>query len=160
MLRIGSTLPQISVKHMTPQGIEDIRLDEFCQNKKVAFFGVPGAFTPTCHGKHAPSFVNVAEKLKSKGIDAILCLSVNDPFVMDAWGKCLKSDGKVLMLADSSGNATKAMGLEIDLSAPGLGLRCKRFSAIISDGIVEQLFVEENAGTCDITDGNHLLENL
>jgi glutaredoxin/glutathione-dependent peroxiredoxin len=160
MIKIGASLPSIKVKHLTPQGIEDIALDQFCQNKKVVVFGVPGAFTPTCSGKHAPSFLKVADQLKSKGVDNIICLSVNDPFVMDAWGKCMNTNDKILMVADHAGNATKSLGLEIDMSAPGLGLRSKRYSMLVENNIVKKLFVEDEASACDISSGDHILNAI
>lgn len=160
MIKVGESLPSINVKHLTPQGIEDIALDQFCQNKKVVMFGVPGAFTPTCSGKHAPGFLKIADQLKSKGVNDIICLSVNDPFVMDAWSKCLNANEKIMMVADHAGNATKTLGLEIDLSTPGLGLRSKRYSMIIENGKVTKLFVEDEAGACNISSGDHLLNAL
>lgn len=160
MIKVGASLPSIKVKHLTPQGIEDIALEKFCQNKKVVVFGVPGAFTPTCTGKHAPGFLKIADQLKAKGVNNIICLSVNDPFVMDAWGKCLNADNKIMMVADHAGLATKSLGLEIDMSAPGLGLRSKRYSMLLENGIVKQLFVEDEAGNCDISSGDHLLNAI
>jgi peroxiredoxin (alkyl hydroperoxide reductase subunit C) len=126
----------------TAEGPKEISTDEIFKGKKVVLFAVPGAFTPTCSAKHLPGFVQQADAFHAKGVDTVVCLSVNDPFVMGAWGKDQGVDGKVVMLADGSGQFTKAMGLELDLVARGLGMRSQRFALIAEDRKVTHLAIE------------------
>src|SRR4029450_1794410 len=118
-------------------GPNPVKVDELTKGKKVVLFGLPGAFTPTCSAKHVPSYVANYDKLKAKGVDDILCMSVNDAFVMGAWAKDQKTSGKVRMMGDGSAAYTKALGLELDLVARNMGVRCQRFSALIEDGVVK-----------------------
>ena len=155
----GENIPSVKLKVMVDGQMQDLTTDEIFKGKKVVLFAVPGAFTPTCSAKHLPSFVANAEALKAKGIDAIYCLAVNDAFVMDAWAKDQNAGGKVTMLADGSGNLTNAMGMELDLTARGLGMRGQRFSMVVNDGKVEQLFVEA-AGAYEVSSAEHMLANL
>jgi peroxiredoxin len=113
----------------------------------VVLFGVPGAFTPTCSNQHLPGYIQNAEALKAKGVDTIACMSVNDAFVMGAWGKAQSADPKVQMLADGSADYTKALGLDLDLMARGMGMRCKRFAILADDGVVKSVEIEANPGT-------------
>jgi glutaredoxin/glutathione-dependent peroxiredoxin len=129
------------------------------KGKRVAIFGLPGAFTPTCSAKHLPGFVTQAERLKAKGVNEIWCLSVNDPFVMGAWGREQGAKGKVRMMADGSGQFTAALGLELDLVARGLGVRCQRFSMLVDDGVVKALNLEE-AGKFEVSSAEKLLEQV
>jgi peroxiredoxin len=128
---------------MTKDGIKDFTTDDIFKGKKVAIFGLPGAFTPTCSAKHLPGFVNHYEALKAKGVDTVACVSVNDAFVMDAWGKAQNVGDKVLMLADGNADFAKAMGIEMDGTGFGMGLRMKRFSMYVVDGEVKSFNLEK-----------------
>jgi peroxiredoxin len=128
---------------MTKDGIKDLTTDEIFKGKKVAIFGLPGAFTPTCSAKHLPGFVQKYDDLKAKGVDTVACISVNDAFVMDAWGKSQNVGDKVLMLADGNAEFAKALGIEMDGTGYGMGLRMKRFSAFVVDGTVKSFNLEK-----------------
>lgn len=141
-ISIGASIPSVTTKRMGVSGLEDFNLADFIQGKKVVIFGVPGAFTPSCAQKHLPGYVAKAADIKAKGVDEIICLAVNDPFVMKAWGESAAVDGKVMMVADGLGTLTKAMGLEFDGSGAGLGMRSKRFSMIVENGTVKTLEIE------------------
>lgn len=123
--------------------MRDLSVEELCKGKKVVLLAVPGAFTPTCSLKHVPGFVEKADELKQKGVDTLACVSVNDAFVMSAWGKDLKAGDKILMLADGNAQFTKALGAELDLVDKGLGLRSRRYSMLVEDGVVKVLNMEE-----------------
>jgi peroxiredoxin len=138
---------------------ETISSDSLFKGKRVALFAVPGAFTPTCSAKHLPGFIGQAEALKAKGIDEIACVSVNDAFVMDAWGKSQNADDKVAMLADGNGAFSRALGLEMDASKFGMGQRSKRFSMVVDDGVVQALNVEE-PGAFSVSSAEHMLQGL
>ena len=138
-IQVGERIPSATLYRMTENGPEAITTDEIFKGKKVVLFAVPGAFTPTCSAKHLPGFVGKADEIKAKGVDTIACLSVNDAFVMGAWGKDQGAGDKVLMLADGSAELTKAMGLEIDLTPRGLGVRSDRYAMIVEDGEVTLL---------------------
>lgn len=143
-IQAGDTIP--SAKLMTPSadGPREIATEElFAPGKTVVLFGVPGAFTPTCSAKHLPGFVNHAAEFSAKGVDSIACMAVNDVFVMGAWGKDQGVGTKVAMLADGSAAFTQAMGLEFDLTARGLGMRCQRFALVAKNGVVTHVAVEE-----------------
>lgn len=142
-INVGDTVPAVKLKRLGAEGLEDVDTGEFFKGRKVVLFSVPGAFTPTCSKEHLPGFVNNAADIKSKGVDEIACLSVNDPFVMKAWSDEQGADGKVSMLPDWDGNFTKAMGLDQDISGAGLGIRGKRFSMTVEDGVVKSLDIEE-----------------
>jgi peroxiredoxin len=124
-------------------GPNQFPVEDLTKGKKVVIFGLPGAFTPTCSAKHVPSYVANYDALKAKGVDDIICMSVNDAFVMGAWAKDQKTDGKVRMMGDGSGQYTKALGLELDLVARGMGVRCQRFSALVDNGVVNTPNIEE-----------------
>ncbi len=158
-IKEGEKLPAISLKKMGANGPEDVDTASYFAGKKVVVFSVPGAFTPTCSAKHLPGFVTHADDLKKKGVDAIACLSVNDAFVMGAWGKDQGTDGKVDMLADGSATFTKALGLELDLVAAGLGVRGKRFAMVVEDGTVSHLAVEE-PGAFEVSSAEAILLKL
>ncbi len=160
MIKVGDKIPAMSVATMGAQGPQEVKTDEFFKGKKVVLFGLPGAFTPTCSAKHAPSFVNNADALKKKGIDAIACISVNDPFVMDAWGKSLNVGSKVTMLADGSAAFAKATGLDLDLTARGMGVRSHRYSMVVDDGVVKKINVESNPGVCEVSNAETILAGL
>lgn len=141
-IQVGEKIPSVTLMRAGAKGPEPVTTDELFAGKKVVLFAVPGAFTPTCSAKHLPSFVEHADELKAKGVDEIACVSVNDVFVMSAWGKDQKADGKVTMLADGDAALTKALGLELDLTGKGLGLRSQRFSLLVEDGVVKSLNVD------------------
>src|SRR3984885_10742928 len=132
-IKAGDRMPAGKLKTMTKDGPKDITTDELFKGKKVVLFSVPGAFTPTCDAKHLPGFVQLADQLKGKGIDTIACMSVNDVFVMNAWGKSSGVTDKVLMLADGNGDYSRALGLELDGRGFGLGMRGQRFSILVED---------------------------
>jgi peroxiredoxin (alkyl hydroperoxide reductase subunit C) len=141
-IKVGDTLPEMKLMTAGPDGPKEESTASLFGGKKVVLFATPGAFTPTCSAKHLPGFVQQADAFHAKGVDTVICLSVNDPFVMGAWGKDQGVDGKVVMLADGSGQFTKAMGLELDLVARGLGMRSQRFALIAEDRKVTHLAIE------------------
>jgi len=143
-IKAGEALPDVKLKEMGDGGPKDVTIGELTKGKKVVLFAVPGAFTPTCSMKHLPGFVEKAGELKAKGVQEIVCLSVNDAFVMGAWGKDQSAAGKVRMVADGNGEFTKAVGLELDAQGFGMGKRSKRYALIVSDGKVEQVLVDES----------------
>jgi len=154
----GDRIPEISLTTMTNEGPTPVSFTDLFAGKRVALFAVPGAFTPTCSQEHLPGFVNQAEQLTDKGIDTVACISVNDVFVMDAWGKSQGADGKVLMLADGNGEFTAALGLELDASGFGMGSRSQRFSLVANDGVIEILNVEE--GGFEVSSCEYMLEQI
>ena len=135
-IKPGDAIPSATLFLMTADGIRKVSTEELFKGKKVALFGLPGAFTPTCSAKHVPGFLANADALKAKGIDSIICLSVNDAFVMGAWGKDQGVGDNIIMAGDGSAELTTAMGLELDRMAAGMGMRCERFSMIVDDGVV------------------------
>jgi peroxiredoxin len=144
MINVGYKLPDAKFTVMGPDGPTPKTVAEVFAGKKVALFAVPGAYTPTCSNKHMPGFVNRVDELKAKGIDAIACTAVNDIFVLTNWAKDTGAAGKIEMLADGSGDFAKAIGLDIDLSGFGLGLRSKRYAMLVDDGVVKVLNVEDS----------------
>ncbi|BBK34526.1 peroxiredoxin [Stella humosa] len=142
-IAVGQKIPSGKLKTMTAEGPKDITTEELFDGKKVVVFALPGAFTPTCSAKHLPGFVQHSGALKGKGVDTIACLSVNDAFVMGAWGKDQAVGDKVLMLADGSGAFTESLGLTLDLTPNGMGKRSKRYAMIVDNGTVTALNVEE-----------------
>ncbi|MFN3232407.1 MAG: peroxiredoxin [Alphaproteobacteria bacterium] len=142
-IKVGDKIPEGTLMQMTGDGPAPISTADLFGGKKVVLFAVPGAFTPTCSAKHLPGFVDHAADIKGKGVDTIACMSVNDVFVMDAWGKDQSADGKVVMLADGNGEFTGALGLGLDASGFGMGQRSQRFSLIAEDGVVTELNVDE-----------------
>jgi glutaredoxin/glutathione-dependent peroxiredoxin len=141
-IKVGEKLPEVTLKVVTEAGAKDVSTNDFFKGKKVVLFGLPGAFTPTCSAQHLPGYVKSAEELKGKGVDDIACLSVNDFFVMEAWGKAHGALGKVAMLADGNGELTRALGLTMDAGKFGMGTRSQRYAAIIDNGVVKELHVE------------------
>ncbi|GAB4225812.1 MAG: peroxiredoxin [Methyloligellaceae bacterium] len=156
----GDKLPDATLKVMTPDGPDSMTTADIFAGKKVALFAVPGAFTPTCHARHVPSYLENLEALKAKGIDQVVCMAVNDPFVMGAWAKDTGADGKILFVSDWDAAFTKALGLEFDASAAGLGTRSRRFAMIVNDGVVEWVDVEEAPGTIERTSAEVMLQHL
>jgi len=159
MIKVGDRIPSVKLKHMTGEGVKDITTDEIFKGKKVVLFALPGAFTPTCSAKHLPGFVQKAAEIKGKGVDTIACLSVNDAFVMNAWGKDQKVEDKVLMLADGNGDFTRAIELEMDGSGYGLGKRSRRYAMVVQDGVVKTLNVE-NPGAFEVSSAEAILRTL
>jgi peroxiredoxin len=145
-IKVGDTVPSMKLMTVGPEGPKEVSTDEIFKGHKVVLFAVPGAFTPTCSAKHLPGFVENAEKLMDKGVDRIVCLAVNDAFVMAAWAKEQNVGDKVTMLADGSGVFTKALGLELDLVGRGMGVRSQRFAMVVEDGKVTHLGVEQPGG--------------
>lgn len=158
-IKVGDKIPSATLNIMTAEGPGPVATDEYFAGRKVALFSVPGAFTPTCSAKHLPGFVENADSILAKGVDEIACMSVNDVFVMDAWGKNAGVDGKVTMLADGNALFAKALGLEMDASGFGMGLRSKRFSMIVEDGVVTELNLEE-PGAFQVSSAEHMLAQL
>ena len=160
MAKVGEKVPSATLMYKGPDGIKPMPTDElFAAGKKVVLFAVPGAFTPTCSAKHVPSFVTNFDAIKAKGVDTIACVSVNDAFVMDAWGKDQKSDGKVIMLADGNGEFAEKMGLVMDGSKFGLGKRSQRYAMVVEDGVIKTLNVEA-PGAFDVSSGDAILKAL
>jgi glutaredoxin/glutathione-dependent peroxiredoxin len=146
-IKVGDRLPaDIKLKEMGESGPSDVTVKDLFGGKRVVVFAVPGAFTPTCSMKHLPGFVSGAQSLRSKGVDEVVCVSVNDAFVMAAWGDAQGAKGKVRMLADGNGDFTRAVGLELDASGFGMGKRSQRYAMVVNDGKVEQLQVEPGPG--------------
>jgi peroxiredoxin len=145
-ISIGEKLPQATFKTMTADGAKDMTTDEVFAGKKVVLFGVPGAFTPTCSNHHLPGYIENFDAIKARGVDTIAVVAVNDAFVMGAWAKFTGGDGKILFLADGSGDFARATGLDLDLSQNGMGVRNKRFSLIAEDGVVKSVNVETKPG--------------
>jgi len=165
-IKVGDKLPAGTLQEYYAEpkdgcavGPNPVEIDELTQGRKVVIFGVPGAFTPTCSEKHVPSYLENYDKLKAKGVDTIACVAVNDAFVMGAWGREQNAGSKVRMLADGSGEYTKALGLEFDLSARGLGKRCQRFSMLVDNGVVKILNVEA-PGKYEVSDAETMLRQL
>jgi len=145
-IKVGDTIPSMKLMVATTDGPKEISTDEIFKGKKVVLFAVPGAFTPTCSAKHLPGFVQNAAALKAKGIDTIACIAVNDAFVMGAWGKDQGTDDRIMMLADGAAAFAKALGLELDLNARGMGWRSQRYALIADNGKVTHLGVEAPGG--------------
>lgn len=160
-IAVGDRIPDVEVQTMRTgeRGARNVQTGEVLGHGKVVLFGVPGAFTPTCSDYHLPGFVMQAEALKAKGVDVIACISVNDAFVMEAWGREHSVGTDVLMLGDGNGTFTSAAGLEMDGSGFGLGTRSRRYAAVIDDGVVTQLFVEPRGGL-DVSSAESVLEAL
>ncbi|HSC07704.1 MAG TPA: peroxiredoxin [Steroidobacteraceae bacterium] len=158
-IKVGDKMPAGTFKTMTKDGPQNLTTDQLFKGKRVVLFSVPGAFTPTCDAKHLPGFVEQAGKLKSKGVDTIACMAVNDVFVMNAWGKHGNVGDRVLMLADGNGEYARALGLEMDASGYGMGSRGKRFAVIVKDGVVTGLFVEA-PGEFKVSSADHVLSQL
>jgi peroxiredoxin len=142
-IREGEKIPNVKLKTMKGGQMQDITTDEIFAGRKVVLFAVPGAFTPTCSAKHLPGFIEKAAAIRAKGVDAIVCTSVNDAFVMDAWGRDRGVGEQVLMLADGNGDLARALGLDFDGSGIGFGLRSQRYALIAEDGVVRKLAVEK-----------------
>jgi len=158
-INIGDKIPSTTLFHMTETGVTKITTDELFAGKKVVLFALPGAYTPTCSALHLPGFVMSANRLFEKGIDSIVCLSVNDPYVMAAWGEQHNVADKVSMIADGNAEFTRAIGLEIDRSESGMGLRSQRYAMIVNNGTVELLNVEA-FGKFEVSDAETIYNSL
>jgi len=145
-IAVGQRIPDVELRTMESNGPQPVRSADVLGHGRVVVFGLPGAFTPTCTDFHLPGFVMRAEEMKAKGVDVIACVSVNDAWVMDAWGSYRRVGDKVLMLADGNGEFTRALGLDVDLSASGLGVRSQRYAAVLDDGVVTYLGIEPGPG--------------
>ena len=158
-IQVGDKLPSVTITLATAEGNKPVTTDEFFAGKKVALFALPGAFTPTCSAKHLPGFKQLASEIKAKGVDVIACLSVNDGFVMRAWAEDQAVGDDIVMLADGSGDFTRAIGLELDASGAGMGKRSKRHSMIVEDGVVAALNLEE-PGEFKVSAADYMLAQL
>ena len=159
-ISVGDKLPSVTLRQVTAEGPKEVSTDEFFRGRKVVLFAVPGAFTPACSQRHLPGFVDKAEEIKANGIDEIACVAVNDAAVMGAWGKGQKTAGKVTMLADGSGDLVRALGLELDLTKGGLGIRSKRYSMLVDNGVVKSLNVEQQPGQVETSSAEAMLRAL
>lgn len=165
-IKIGDRLPEGTLSEYIEVASEgcslgpnNFRVSDLTKGKKIAIFGLPGAYTPTCSAQHVPGYIANAEKLKAKGVDEIWCISVNDAFVMGAWGRDQKATGTVRMMGDGSAEFTKALGMEFDLTAKGMGIRSQRYSMLVEDGVVKQLNIEQ-PGKFDVSNAETLLAQL
>ena len=158
-IKVGDRVPSAKLQIKTKDGVQTKTTDELFGGKKVVLFALPGAFTPTCSAKHLPGFVNNFQAIKAKGVDAIACLSVNDAFVMDAWGKDQNVEDKVMMLADGNADFTKAVGLTMDGSGYGMGTRSQRYAMVIDKGVITALNVEA-PGAFEVSSAESVLKAL
>ena len=159
-ISVGDKLPEATFTVMTADGPSGMSTSDVFAGKTVAAFAVPGAFTPTCHLKHLPGFLDHLKDFKDRGVDTVACIAMNDIFVLDAWAKSTGADGKILFLADGNGDFTKAMGLEFDASAVGLGERSKRYAMLVDDGVVKALNIEDAPASAIISSADELLKSL
>ncbi|MEX2150561.1 MAG: peroxiredoxin [Steroidobacteraceae bacterium] len=158
-IQSGDRIPEGKLKQMGPDGPMNVTAAELLGKGRVVLFSVPGAFTPTCDAKHLPGFIEKASVLRDQGVDRIVCLAVNDVFVMNAWGKSAGSGDKVVMAADGNGDYTRALGLELDARGHGMGMRGQRFAIVIEDGVVRQVHVEA-PGEFKVSSAEHILAEL
>jgi len=158
-VKIGDKIPSVTLMQFKDGSPKPVKTDELFAGKTVAVFALPGAFTPTCSAKHLPGFIQHAAEIKQKGVDAIACVSVNDAFVMGAWGDQQGSGDKVMMLADGNGELTAALGLEMDGTKFGMGTRSQRFSMLVENGVIKQLNIEQ-PGAFDVSSAEHMLKQL
>ena len=156
----GDKLPDATFRVLEPEGIEAKSTNDIFGGKKVVLFAVPGAFTPTCHLKHMPGFIEDADQFKAKGVDEIVCVAVNDPFVLDAWGEATGARGKVTIVSDGNGEFTKKIGMDFDGSGIGLGTRSKRYAMVVDDGVVQALHTEATPGVCEVSSAEALLKEV
>jgi len=163
-IKVGDRLPAGTVQEFIEVegdgcslGPNTFKVEDLVKGRKIAIFGLPGAFTPTCSAKHVPSYLSNFDALKAKGVDEIWCFAVNDPFVMGAWSRDQKAGGKIRFMADGSAAYSKALGLELDLNARGMGMRCQRFSMLVVDGVVKSLNIEA-PGKFEVSDGGTMLK--
>lgn len=158
-IQVGDKVPEVTLSTMTREGPRAIATSEIFEGKRAVLFAVPGAFTPTCSDYHLPGFLEYADRIRSRGIDLIACTAVNDVFVMDAWAQAREVGDKVLMLADGNGDFARAMGLEMDSSRFGMGKRSRRYAAVVDNGVVKQLFVDQ-PGALEVSAAESVLAAL
>lgn len=156
----GDSLPDATFRAVGPDGIEAKSTKDVFADKKVVLFAVPGAFTPTCHLKHLPGFIENAEAFKDKGVDVVVCVAVNDPFVLAAWTQATGADGKVEILSDGNAEFTKKIGMDFDGSGIGLGTRSKRYAMVVDDGVVTVLQTEDSPGVAEVSTAEAILKEL
>lgn len=157
----GDKLPDATLTEMAPNGPGSVDLGDKLKGRKVVIFAVPGAFTPTCHSAHVPSFIRTRDQFDAKGVDEVICVSVNDPFVMRAWGEATgASDAGITMLSDMDGSFTKSIGMDFDAPPAGLIGRSKRYAMLVEDGVVKLLNQEDNPGQCEVSAGEGLLDRM
>ena len=159
MIQVGNRVPDVELHRMSPSGPEAIKSGAWFDGKRVVLFALPGAFTPTCSGRHLPGYLEIADEIRSKGVDLIACLSVNDAYVMDAWRKDQGIEDEIEMLADGAGLFTSATGLELDLSKRGFGMRSARYAMIVKDAVVTHLNVEA-PGKFEVSNAATILDLL
>ena len=159
-IKIGDKLPNATFRLVTADGPRPVTTEEFFAGRKIVLFGLPGAFTPTCHKNHLPGFIADEAAFKAKGVDEIAMTSVNDHHVLAAWAEATGAGGHIAFLADGVGAFAKAAGLEFDASAGGLGVRSRRYSMLVEDGVVKQLNIEESPGKVDLSGAPHILAQL
>ena len=159
-IQVGDKLPSIKLKRLTAEGMQDVDTGDVFVGKKVVLFAIPGAFTPACSNSHLPGYVSRADDIKAKGVNEIVCLAVNDPFVMKAWSDHYGATDKVAMLPDGNAEFTRAIGLDFDGSGLGMATRAKRFSLVAEDGVVKSLDIEENAGQVTVSGADSCMTKL
>ena len=159
-IQVGDRLPNVTVRLVTPDGPKPVETKDYFAGKKAVLFGLPGAFTPTCHKNHLPGFIVSEAAFKAKGVDAIAMTAVNDHFVLQVWSDATGSKGHIDFLADGAGDFAKALGLDFDASMGGLGVRSKRYAMLVEDGVVKELNIEPNPGQADLSSATHLLEQM
>lgn len=158
-IKVGDKMPSVTLRYQTANGIQAVTSDDYFEGKTVAVFGVPGAYTRTCSSRHLPGYVANADALKAKGIDEIACVAVNDAFVMDAWGREHNAGGKVTMLGDGSCELTEALGLTLDRTSAGMGIRSQRYSMVVKDGVVSELNIEPS-GEYGVSSAEAMLQKI
>ena len=159
-IAVGEHLPQTNFRVMTPEGPQVRTTDDIFRGRRVVLFAVPGAFTPTCHARHVPSYLEHLDALKAKGVAEVACVAVNDAFVLDAWAKATGADGRLTLLSDGNATFTKAVGMDFDGSGFGLGTRSKRYAMLVDNGVVKALNVEESPGVMEVSGADRILAAL
>lgn len=160
MIGPGERLPEATFHVMTANGPNEMNTNEVFSGKKVVLFAVPGAYTPTCHMKHLPGFVQHADEFKAKGVDTVACTAVNDPFVLDNWAKSTGADGKIMFLSDGNADFARAIGADFDASVKGLGTRSKRYAMLVDDGVVKAVHVEDMPTEVTSSSAETLLQEI
>ena len=159
-IKVGDKIPNVTLRQVTPDGAVPVATQDFFAGRKVVLFGLPGAFTPTCHKNHLPGFIDNDHAFKDKGVVEIAMTAVNDHYVLDAWAKATGATGHVAFLADGNAEFAKALGLEFDAGMGGLGLRSKRYAMLVEDGAVKELNIEPQPGTADLSGAEHILGQI
>lgn len=159
-IEVGQKLPEATFKVLTAEGLADVELKSIVNGRKVVIFALPGAFTPTCHAKHLPGFLARLDEIRAKGVDEVVCIAVNDPFVLDAWGKSQNVNGRIRILSDGNATFSQAIGLTFDGSMAGLGTRSRRYAMIVEDGTVEFLAVEDAPPMMEVSGADNIMDAL